>query len=116
MVYSFSTGIKNQSGEIVPATRFRFPRYFNDMEVMEPYDPVLSHAQSALYQSCGEESSWYKEIILFALDISGFTDEDEKRFKDRVIFVTDKRFLFIQAFSKVKLNLLLKSICQVEHF
>jgi hypothetical protein len=44
MVYSFSTGIKNQSGDTLPAMRFRFPRYFNDMDVMEPYDPVLSHA------------------------------------------------------------------------
>ena len=44
MVYSFSTGVKNQSGDMEAATRFRFPRYFNDMEVMEPYDPVLSHA------------------------------------------------------------------------
>ena len=49
MVYSFSTGVKNQSGDIIPANRFRFPRYFNDMNVMEPYDPVLSHAQASLY-------------------------------------------------------------------
>jgi hypothetical protein len=44
LVYSVSSGIKNQTGENKPLTRFRFPRYFNDTEVMIEYDPVLSHA------------------------------------------------------------------------
>lgn len=50
------------------------------------------------------------------MDVSGFTDAKEHRFKDRVILVTDKRLLFIQSFSKIKLNLLLRTIIQVESF
>ena len=97
-----------------PATRFRFPRYFNDVEVMEPYDPVLSHASASLQQASGSKNSWYKEIILFAMDVSCFTDAKEQRFKDRVILVTDKRVLFVQAFSKIKLNLLLRTLSEVD--
>ena len=50
------------------------------------------------------------------MDVSGFTDVKEHRFKDRVILVTDKRLLFIQAFSKIKLNLLLRTLIQVENY
>jgi hypothetical protein len=50
------------------------------------------------------------------MDVSGFTDVKEHRFKDRVILVTDKRLLFVQSFSKIKLNLLLRTIIQVESF
>ena len=53
---------------------------------------------------------------MFALDVSGFTDLKEHRFKDRVLLVTDKRLLFVQSFSKVKLNLLLRTLIQVESF
>jgi len=95
MVYSFSTGIKNQSGDMRPASRFRFPRYFNDLEVMQSYDPVLSLAQASLQQASGNKYSWFKEVIMFALDISSFTDAKEERFKDRVILVTDKRLLYV---------------------
>ena len=48
LVYSVSSGVKNSTGETKPLTRFRFPRYFNDNEVMIEYDPVLSHAQTAI--------------------------------------------------------------------
>ena len=94
MMYSFSTGVKNQAGETRPLTRFRFPRYFDDMEEMGPYDPVLSHAQAALYQC----SNGYlgNEVILFAMDISGFTDgAREHRFKERILICTEKRLLYV---------------------
>jgi len=50
------------------------------------------------------------------MDVSGFTDLKEHRFKDRVLLVTDKRLLFVQSFSKVKLNLLLRTVIQVESY
>lgn len=113
MLYSMSTGVKNQTGETRPLSRFRFPRYFNEREVMEGYDPVLSHAQAALTQS--SSGQWTQEPILFALDVSAYTDpSSQKRFKDRILLCTDKRLLYVQALSKIKLNLLLRDIASAE--
>ncbi len=108
MLYSLSTGVKNQTHETRSLSRFRFPRYFNEREVMESYDPVLSHAQAALTQS--SSGQWSQEVILFALDISCFTDAQERRYKDRIVLCTDKRVLYVQALSKIKLNILLREL------
>jgi len=49
------------------------------------------------------------------MDVSCFTDAKEHRFKDRVILVTDKRVLFVQAFSKIKMNILLRTLSEVDY-
>jgi hypothetical protein len=109
-MHSFSTGVKNTSGDERPLKRFRFPRYFSDREVMTNYNQVFSHAYTALQQV--EDGQFKNETILFAFDFSGFTDTKQKWFKDKIILCTDSRVLCVHDLFKVKLHLTLSSISE----
>jgi len=91
LVHSTSSGIKNfASGKGGQNRRMRFPRYMDEREVMEPYDPVKSHAFSAL-QTC-ESGEYCNEQVLLAKDVSFIK---KGAFKERVLIVTDQRLLLV---------------------
>lgn len=69
-------------------TRIRYPRYFDDKEIMLEYNRVLSHAYTALRTI--EEGEYKNEVILFAYDISGYIDKKMERFRDMVFVCTDR--------------------------
>lgn len=72
-MHSVSTGLKNFSGNERILERCRYPRYFNDREIMQKYHMSLSHAYTALNHVVDGEHK--NETILFAYDISGYMDD-----------------------------------------
>ena len=72
-MHSVTTGVKNTTGNEKPLLRFRYPRYFDDREIMRSYDSVFSHAFTCI--NIVEDGKYKNENILFAFDVSCFIDK-----------------------------------------
>lgn len=71
--------------------RHRYPRYFNEMQVMGEYECLRSHAFAALLTA--ENGAYKNENIHIFADISEFIEKH--RFKERIIICTDERIVYI---------------------
>ena len=77
---------------------------------MKHYDRVLSHAQTALTLVSG--GRYKNEVILFAFDYSGFTDEEHLTYRERVLLCTERRVLCVKDLSHISLQLRLSDLAE----
>ncbi|CDW72110.1 ph domain protein [Stylonychia lemnae] len=110
-VHSTSTGIRNhaQGHEDFRYKRFRFPRFFDEMQIMKNYEPISSHAFAAI-NTCNN-GVFKNENIHICQDVSDkMGSEEQSRFKERILICTDERILYIQNLYQLKLHILIKEI------
>lgn len=112
-VHSVTTGVKNfaQGDDDYSNNRFRYPRYFDEQEVMLPYNTTMSLAFSSLNTANNGELK--DKNILKAFDVSGYVDNKSVRFKCKVLIFSDDEVIFIQSLNKIKLCLSYKEIADV---
>ena len=68
MTNQASTGIMNATGDEQGLRRVRYPRFFDEREIMLAYEKVFSHAYTALQSIM--DGTVKNEVILFAFDVS----------------------------------------------
>ncbi len=73
------------------AQRFRHPRYIDNELRMSSYDPVMSHAATAL-REC-QNSKFNTEVMSYALDLTYLSRRGRQI--ERVVIITNNSILLI---------------------
>ncbi len=111
-LHSMTTGVMNATGDDVPLRRFRYPRFFDEREIMYAYDPSYSHAYSVLHSL--KDGKYKNEVIITAFDVSKFADKKRKFYKDFIFVCTDKRLIYVKDLRNQKWNFRLDDIKTIE--